>query len=219
VKRAALLVVALGACHGATRPVTPPPTFNQRVVALAASYETGSHGGYVWPAAPGTAGTTRDLAIGTDVIAHAGDGNHCVGITLEVFWRALESCPGGVEAAFDLDTVADFKRTWYVPALGAAGAAAALRDFGLGEPVALDDARPGDFVQAWTSDEIQGHSMIFLGWRRDDAGSITGIRYWSSQPWTGGIGESETAVRTAPDAFDPHRIHIARAHCPAPASR
>ncbi len=89
-----------------------------------------------------------------------------------------------------------------------------LVDFGLGTPVALEDARPGDFVQAWTSDEVQGHSMIFLGWDRDDAGSITGIRYWSSQPWTDGIGESEMAVRATPDAFDPGRIHIARAACP-----
>ena len=59
-----------------------------------------------------------------------------------------------------------------------------------------------------------GHSVVFLGWDRDPAGASTGIRYWSSQPGTDGIGEAESAVGSAPDAFDPARIYIARARCP-----
>jgi hypothetical protein len=215
--RLVALAIVIGVCVGpprGTRVLVAEMGFNERVVALAATYEPGGFGGYAWPAVPGTAGTTRDLRIGEDVIARAGEGNHCVGVTLEVYWRALAACPGGVEHALDRERAERFKREWYVAALGDAGAAGALVDFGLGSEVALDDARPGDFVQAWTSDEVQGHSMVFLGWERDEAGAINGIRYWSSQPWTGGIGASVTAVAESPDAFDPRRIHIARAACP-----
>jgi hypothetical protein len=186
---------------------------NARVLDLIATYPDGGFGGYAWPAPPGTSGTARDLSLGADVIARAGTGNHCVGMTLEVVWRALATCPGGVEAALTTTTAPAFKRLWYVPALFGAGSAEALPTFGLGTRIALADARPGDFVQAWRADGL-GHSMIFLGWDRDATGAITGIRYWSSQPWTSGIGESWTAIGPAEDAFDPAQVYIARARCP-----
>jgi hypothetical protein len=49
-------------------------------------------------------------------------------------------------------------------------------------------------------------------WQRDPRGEITGVRYWSSQPWTDGIGESEMSLGDS--GFDPSRIYIARAACP-----
>jgi hypothetical protein len=180
----AVLVLA-GGCHRGQDSITPPPeeapSFNERIVELIGEYPVGGHGGYVWPSEDGSAGTTRDLRLGDDVIARAGAGNHCVGMTLEVFWRALEECPGGAGAALELDAARDLKTLWYVPELGGRGPAAALPAHRLGEPIALDDARPGDFVQAWATSG-QGHSMVFLGWDRDEAGTITGVRYWSSQP-------------------------------------
>jgi hypothetical protein len=211
---AGLVAITSAAC-GATVPPPEDPSeaeLNPRVLDLIATYPAGGFGGYAWPAPPGTAGTTRDLAVGTDVIAHGGPGNHCVGITLEVLWRALAECPGGVDAALTAATAPAFKRVWYVPAVGGAGSAEALPAFGLGARLALADARPGDFVQAWRFDGL-GHSMVFLGWDRDAAGTITGIRYWSSQPWTDGIGESSTAVGAGDGAFDPAQIYIARARC------
>ena len=54
---------------------------NASVLALIEGYEPGSHGGYAWPSEPGTAGTTRDLVCDGEVIARAGAGNHCVGVT------------------------------------------------------------------------------------------------------------------------------------------
>lgn len=84
----------------------------------------------------------------------------------------------------------------------------------LGERIAaLDDARPGDFVQMWNADESSGHSMVFLGWNRADAGAITGIRYWSSQPWTDGIGTAESTFGVADAAYNLSRVHVARASC------
>jgi hypothetical protein len=144
------------------------------------------------------------------VIAKASAGNHCVGMTLEVFWRALEACG---DRGLDATRARDFKRLWYVPALGGAGPAEALPAHGLGARIAVDDARPGDFMQAWNTDETFGHSMIFLGWVRDEANRITHVKYWSSQPWTGGIGVSESPLGEG--GFDPSRIYIARAACPA----
>jgi hypothetical protein len=208
------LAAGICACHRETESARTPTfdeslrtkSFNQRVLALIDEYPAKGVGGYVWPAAPGTAGTTRDLRIGDAVIAKAGEGTHCVGITLEVFWRALEQCEGGVARAFDVDTATDFKRRWYVPELGGRGAADALPAHHLGAQVPLAEARPGDFVQAWGPDGTFGHSMVFLG---ADAGEI---RYWSSQPWTEGIDRSQSPLGDG--GFAPDRIYVARASCP-----
>lgn len=206
VLKCTLLAILFGTC--------PPPTFNERVLALIAEYPDGGFGGYAWPSRPGMSGTTRDLRAGRTVFASGGDGNHCVGVTLEVFWRALAACPGR-EARLSAARARALKRTWYVPVDRGPGSAAALVAAGAGTAVAsLDDARPGDFVQAWRHDGL-GHSMVFLAWDRADDGRIAGIHYWSSQPWTGGIGTAWTAIGDADDAFDPAQIHIARAHCPA----
>lgn len=215
---ASAVLVAASGCHRGQEPIASapppeePPGFNERIVELIAEYPAGGHGGYVWPSEDGAAGTTRDLTLGDEVIARAGAGSHCVGITLEVFWRALEACPGSAEAAFAVDAARDFKRLWYVPELGGPGPAAALPAHRLGTRVALDDARPGDFVQAWATSG-QGHSMVFLGWDRDDTGAIAGIRYWSSQPWTEGIDVSEMVIDDTGAGFDPAQIYVARAAC------
>jgi len=222
---APVVLAALG-CHELESvepmagPTAPPdqavalPAFNREVLALIAGYPDRGFGGYAWPAPAGTAGTTRDLVLGGDTIARGGHGNHCVGVTLEVYWRALEACPGGAAAAFAGSRAARrFRRLWYVPVDGGAGPAEALPAHRLGARIArLDDALPGDFVQAWAADG-SGHSMVFLGWDRDPAGAIRGIRYWSSQPWTDGIGASSMPV--GPDGWVADQIHVARAACPA----
>jgi hypothetical protein len=204
---AAVTIVAAGlaACHhDYSVEAARTPTFNERVLELIAEYPVHGFGGYAWPSAPGTDGTTRDLQLHEAVFAKAGRGNHCVGITLEVFWRALEKCSNGVTATLDAKAVRDLKRRWYVPTLGGRGAVDALVTYGLGSEVTLATAQPGDFMQAWNADGTSGHSMIFLG--RD--GDV--IRYWSSQPWTEGIGPSEG---TLGNEFDETRVYVARADC------
>lgn len=219
--RSALFVVigATAACAAAGEIVPPgrveeDATLNARVLALIATYPDSGFGGYAWPARKGTSGTTRDLRVGDDVIANGGEGNHCVGVTLEVFWRALEQCPGGIAAALDDKRARALKRTWYVPVDRGAGSAEALPAFALGERVArLEDARPGDFMQAWRADGL-GHSMVFLAWQRDDDGAIVGVEYWSSQPWTDGIGRASTTIGVDDASFDPGQMYLARARCP-----
>lgn len=224
-RSASITIVSLAACSALERvePTTSPPgaasppgalALNARVLELVATYPDGGFGGYAWPARRGTSGTTRDLAVGDDVVATGGDGNHCVGVTLEVFWRALDECPGGVAAALSARRARAFKRTWYVPVDRGAGSAEALPAFDLGDRVSrLDDARPGDFMQAWRADGL-GHSMVFLGWQRDERGVIVGVDYWSSQPWTDGIGRASTTIGIDEASFDPAQVYLARARCP-----
>lgn len=213
-----LLGIALAGCSALgelpTTSSDEPPSLNARVLELIVTYPDGGFGGYSWPARRGTSGTTRDLSVGDDVIANGGEGNHCVGVTLEVLWRALAECPGGVAAALDEKRARAFKRVWYVPVDRGAGSAAALVAYGLGARVPrLEDARPGDFIQAWRADGL-GHSMVFLGWQRDEHGAIIGVDYWSSQPWTDGIGRASTTVGVDEASFDPAQVYLARARCP-----
>lgn len=58
---------------------------------------------------------------------------------------------------------------------------------GMGEEVAPNRARPGDFMNiSWTNGG--GHSVVFLGWHKDDEGGKH-LLYWSSQKGTNGMGD------------------------------
>ncbi|HEX8521669.1 MAG TPA: hypothetical protein VF669_05380 [Tepidisphaeraceae bacterium] len=62
----------------------------------------------------------------------------------------------------------------------------------MGEEIAPAHARPGDFANInWTNGG--GHSVVFLGWVKDDAGNKS-ILYWASQPRTNGLGDQQTAL-------------------------
>jgi hypothetical protein len=82
---------------------------------------------------------------------------------------------------------------WFVQELNGPGPSAALEEFGLGRTIEADEALPGDFIQIWRTikkgkKSPTGHSVIFLDWVKNEAGKISGIKYWSSQPGTKGIG-------------------------------
>lgn len=193
-----------------------PSSFNDRVLELARAYPKG--GGYAWPAPKGTHGTTRDLVIDGERIARASpNGTHCSGLTFEVFWRALEELPGGpAGVGLTPERATKLLRTWFVPKDRGKGPAEALPAFGLGARIRdLDDARPGDFLQVWMNNG-RGHTAIFLGWIRDEAGHIVASRHWSTHPVTGGIGIEERAIGDGPRDIDPDAIYIARAAPPAP---
>lgn len=189
----------------------PTPSFSDHILDIASTYPDG--GGYAWPAPRGTHGTTRDLYVGDERIAVATEsGSHCVGLTFEVFWRALAEQPGGIAGrGLTADRARKLLREWFVPRTRGGGPADALPRLGLGVVIEdLDDARPGDFVQVWFNND-RGHSMIFHAWVRDDSGAITGIEFWSSQPWTDGIGRSVRAIGDGPRDIDPDAIFVARA--------
>jgi len=63
---------------------------------------------------------------------------------------------------------------------------------GCGTVIEPKNARPGDFVNiSWKKGG--GHSVIFLGWRKDKAGKKY-IVYWSSQKGTDGFGDQVVEI-------------------------
>ncbi len=192
---------------------TTQEPLNPRILEIIKTYP--ARGGYARGKQPGH-GTTRDIYLDGKEIAKKGtDGSHCVGLTFEVFWRVLSERPGGVRAAgIDVSRAKALRHIWFVPNDGGQGVAAALPKFGLGQRVARwEDARPGDFVQGWFNSG-RGHAVIFLAWKRDAKGTIVGMRYWSSQPQTGGIGVFEHGIGSGRNHMNPRSIYISRAIAP-----
>ncbi|HAZ14560.1 MAG: hypothetical protein A2X86_15625 [Bdellovibrionales bacterium GWA2_49_15] len=63
---------------------------------------------------------------------------------------------------------------------------------GMGKVMPPNSARPGDFVNIiWKNNH--GHAVIFLGWQIDAKGEKN-MLYWSSQPATNGLGDSQTRL-------------------------
>ncbi len=183
---------------------------NAQVMRLIAEYPEKGFGGYMWPAKPGTHGTTRDLFYRKTRIARAGDGTHCVGVTFEIMWRALATVPGA-QTRLSHKQAKRLRYLWFVPQDGGMGPAEALPAYGLGKRISdWSQARPGDFIQLWNQDRTFGHSAIFVGWIRKGEGQIVGVTYWSSQPWTGGIGLSAFSIGNQPGDMDPDAVFIAR---------
>jgi hypothetical protein len=192
---AVLLLLALGACEDPRR-LPPLGRFNAHVLAVAASYPTDGTHRYHWPRAGTWKGNARTLRYGGEVIAE-GDPEgrcHCSGLTFEVFFQAFErwcAAEGRPFRILDLDAagVRRLQREWFGSPEDRATLHTALTRNGLGVRIAdWEDARPGDFVQLWRHSG-SGHAVVFRGWDRDSEGRIQGIRYWSTQGSTDGIGE------------------------------
>ena len=164
------------------------------------------------PRDPEYDGVLRSLTVQSKVVARASsDGaTYCCGVTLEAYWRAYQraaadpqAVPGGLGAA----QAEQFIALWFCPEMGSSGPSEALVGFGLGDAIGAQEAQPGDLVQFWRSTHLShpsGHSAIFLGWEPGG-----GIRYWSSQPATGGVNV-HVEVPQAQWTFS-----FARAHAPS----
>lgn len=144
------------------------------------------------------------------IVLH-GDGKssaYCCGLTLEVFLKAMDKyklahARGGAGVGIfrpedyymfspikGLDTTnfSHFKYLWFCPTSKSAGPGEALTTFGMGTMVTnWNQAQFGDFVQIWRWNG-SGHSMIFVDWVKDSTGAIIGMKYWSAQGSTNGIG-------------------------------
>ncbi len=124
--------------------------------------------------------------------------SHCVGITFEVFFRAMQARNAEVGLSQDgfnrmtFSKLQDFMLLWYA-AQGpkeTSNPAYAIVKYGLGRQI--DDweaAKAGDFID-FSRTNGTGHSVVFINWLRRD-GDIVGLRYWSSQASTGGIAYKE----------------------------
>lgn len=145
-------------------------------------------------------GVTENLYYRSRLLARAHpSGNrasHCVGLTFEVFFRAMQERNRklGLDPddfnGMNFDELFDFLLIWYV----ASGSKEtnnielAVEKYGIGMGVSrLEDARPGDFMDINRSNG-SGHTVVFQNWIRSSNGCIEGVRYWSTQGSTNGIG-------------------------------
>jgi hypothetical protein len=142
-------------------------------------------------------GVTQDLWYRGMVVAKAyPDGSrcsYCCGFTFEVFVRAmkLRNIQAGLEPddfnGMTFNDLFNALQLWYIEGSGDSEQRAIV-SYGLGRPITnFEDARPGDFL-SWSSTPSGGHSVIFLGWLRDDQNKIVGLRYFSSNLSGNGIG-------------------------------
>jgi hypothetical protein len=124
--------------------------------------------------------------------------SHCVGITFEVFFRAMQErnrrlglSPNDFNG-MNWDELFDFMLLWYV-ATGpkqSSNLTIAVEKYGIGTRITnLAEARPGDFID-FSRTNGTGHTAVFIDWVRDNE-RIVGIRYWSSQSSTNGIAYNE----------------------------
>jgi hypothetical protein len=190
---------------------------NARILETLRAYPTDGTHAYHWPKSGTWCGNTKDLHYGGELFA-AGDAQkraYCCGLTFEVFLEAYRAWCESAERPFALPGLPDraalksFQRSWFGSDGDTTTMQNALVKAGLGVAIRkLDDALPGDFVQLWRNGG-SGHAVIFLGWVREKQ-KITGLRYWSTQKSTNGIGERTESIGDGKNAIDVQRLHIAR---------
>ena len=199
---------------------SPGQELNDLVVARIGGYPTDGHFPFHWPGPNwrgAWAGTTHDVIYRGEVVAPA-DAEHrtyCCGVTFEVALGALtDAYAGPVPGLSALDVFrlrlgfCGDDRTYEPERL----VVDALQGQGLGSTIAEDDARAGDFVQFWRRDG-SGHSAVFMDWLYNDYGERIGLRYWSSQEPTGGVGyHAEHFI--GKHGVDRNRLYLARLHAP-----
>ncbi|MGE5527834.1 MAG: hypothetical protein ACM3X6_01650 [Patescibacteria group bacterium] len=154
-------------------------------------------------------GVTRDLYYRGRLLLRASPNgsraSHCVGITFEAFFRAVQARNRRLGLPIDYfngltwDELYDLALTWYAAKgdKASSNCAMAIERYGFGrrihDPLA---AEPGDFMDLTRADG-SGHTVVFFGWLRS-AGRIIGLRYWSSQASTRGIGYNAEYFRDNP---------------------
>jgi hypothetical protein len=196
-------------------PLPRPGELNRYVVEVLQSFPTDGTHRYNWKKGPAYAGVTEDLVYQGEVVARSnGQGEaYCCGLTFEVFFKAYQRWAAKRKLPFRIGSLTPaelrkLRRDWYC-VKGRQGPVDALVPRSLGRRIErLRDARPGDFVQYWRQ-KGGGHSVIFIGWEKDQHGRVTGLRYWSTQPATNGIGYC-VARFDGKDPVDPEQIYLAR---------
>jgi hypothetical protein len=173
-----------------------PAPMNKYTMKVIEHFPTDGSYPYWWPKGNIYDGATTDVIYQGERVMRGDPDNkcrsYCCGLTLQTFFLTLQEYEkaGNKLPPSQLvpETSSKFKHLWFCPALKSPGPVLALEEFGLGYRVEnLDDAVPGDFIQIWRN-HGSGHSVIFIDWERDDEGKITGLKYWSTQPATKGVG-------------------------------
>jgi len=181
-----------------TRPAKMPRTgeLNAHIVAVLRQYPTDGQHRYYWPKMGGWGGNTCDLRYRGKLFAKGDPKGRafCCGLTFEVFLKAWERWSHAKKQPFvipGIETVDELKKLraqWFGSDGNRKTLLNALVANKLGVRVAkLTDAKAGDFVQFWRHSG-SGHSVIFDSWVTGKDKKIVGMRYWSTQRSTKGIG-------------------------------
>ena len=179
------------------------------------SYPTDGTHQYYWPSSGGWSGNTCDLYYRGELFLQGDSFGrcYCCGLTFEVFFRAYQKyCQEHgwtfIIKNFDDAALRRFKGQWF----GSDGNRKTLQNAivsnGIGQAISLTNARKGDFVQFWRYSG-SGHSVIFAEWVKDAAGNKIGLKYWSTQSSSNGIGY-RTEYFSGSYGVDPDQIYIAR---------
>jgi len=222
---------------GDRTPLPSAAAFRRHVLRVMRSYPTDGTYGYNWPEETAIHGVTRPLTYHDTVIAHPGTGarrsnTYCSGVTFELFFRSFRRwCrktghPFSI-AGLSAGELQRLRTLWYGADRSMSWAQrkrtvqTAVVEMGIGRAVErLEDAAPGDYIQFWreTADgDPSGHTALFLGWIRHDDGRLRGVRYWSSQSSTNGIGIHREFLDRGPAPIDRDQVYIARIGRPASA--
>jgi len=143
-------------------------------------------------------GVTQDLWYKGMVVAKAyPDGSrcsYCCGFTFEVFVRAMKL--RNVQRGLDPDDfngmtfhdLFNMLQLWYIEGDGDSERRG-ITSYGLGRGITdLEQVQPGDFL-SYSTTPAGGHSVIFIGWNRDEQNQIIGFKYFSSNlSGTHGVG-------------------------------
>lgn len=202
-----VLVACLTAMSGVARAAADDNAVNATVLKLIDRMPTG--GGYVWEST-GVPHTIRHK--GKVVLKKTSvDGTYCSGITFTVAMEAAKRA--GLLKDKSFEEVKLFQRRWYGTDEASAETQCvfAMEELGIGEAVEHDDAQPGDFLQFWRGKS--GHSVVFLAWETGPDDQRVGIKYWSTQTATDGIGVHTEYFNDA-EGFegyvDPNRVYLGR---------
>ncbi len=211
-------------------PLPPVQRFHTLTLEVARSYPTDGTYGYNWPKNEAIHGVTRNLTYKNELLARAGSGSrkkntYCSGVTFEVFFRAFRHWCREQDRPFsiggmDAKELKRFRTLWYGSNHDESWAKrkrtvlTAVTEMNMGTAVeSLEDAEPGDYIQFWRSTndgQPSGHTAIFLDWIRGSDGRIRGIKYWSSQSSTSGIGIHREYMDRGEAPIDKEQIYIAR---------
>ena len=184
----------------ASEPPAVKKGFNQIVLDMIQTYKGGRYPYLMSNDYANYNGVTENIYYDGNLLLKAhpsgNKASHCVGITFEVFFKAMQEW--NRRQGRNTDRIGnlsyaqmhDFMLQWYVASgsKSQGNLTTALEQYGLGRRITdLNAAQPGDFIDL-SRENNTGHTVIFLGWIWD-GGQITGLHYWSSQSSTGGISE------------------------------
>jgi hypothetical protein len=175
------------------------------VVDIAHGFPDG--GGYEWKGS----GVPEDIRFKDKLILAKGKATYCSGFTFGVAMRAASE--RGLLKSKTTEQIRDFQKDWYgaTKESGETQCVYAVEKLGIGKPVAMKDAKPGDFLQLWRTNK-SGHSVVFLEWV-SDAGRPIGLKYRSTQTATKGIGDRVEYFGGVPGkkgVVDPKRLYFCR---------